>query len=1078
MSRTKLAIALVYLAVFLGSTFFGSPASAQNQSVGSGDWFDDNNWLDQFGNQDHPRDADNHTVHISGNHIIQILGGLAETDGDLHVGDVGGGTAGSGELHLLGDSSLNVSGFLDVGGAAGTQNALIIDTTGQLNGILRVGQNSSSLALMELHNGTVSGALQLGSLGSGRLDMFGGQFIGGNFQEPLEILNGGTLNQFGGSIEALSGTTVMEGSSEFNLIGGSAQLNQLTTRGGKIFVEGANGSTPSLTVAETLLVRSFFLAGQVNQSGELMIGPGGEVNVNLGFLASDRGASTTMTGGSLNGVGSVGDLVVSGGLFDGSAGQVTTAGSFLVQEGDNDQASIATFRGSLQTTVADAFAIGLSNQGNAKAEIADNASIESGSVQVGNAGLLAELEMSGGNLTTNFLLVGNGANQSRLNLSGGIVAVAQSSAIGRTSEATATFGGTVDVLSVNSFEVGEESDGTGTLVMNDQANLETGQLIVGRRGTGIANLNGQSTIDATTVFVGTDVGSNGSLNINDNGRLQTTQSLIVGNAENSDASVHVQNDGILNVGGSAFLATQDVPSIAHLEVVDRGQINISGDLFAGNLQGDVTVNVGFLDDDALLNVGGDASFGGSNSTTRVKVDGGEFRANNIFFDGFVPETTETVLDFRGGIITTNNNLEFKRGVQAEFGIGTLDVGQDLVIANEQTSQANSVSVTQFDGSVLVGRDFEFVADGESVYSLQGGLLDVAANANLGTGESDDAGFGFFEQQAGVFHVAGDLNNIGIEHVQLGGQLEVDGFLNVGNANDATFADFQIEGGSVHVQRSLHVRNDSLSILGGRLDVLEHIEVGDETNQEGFADFTISGGMVETPSLVIRSAGESSNSIDFEGGQILANEIFINSAGDSEATFNQFGGQLHTNEIITVGDSASYAIIGGSLQSISQSLRVDSDLVIGGEGELIFRNGEVVDVTGSLFIFDTNLFLGGNAEISEGVLNLQQIEGLEGDGFLSLLDIGAPANLLSGDALDGVHLLENFDATRLTEAAFLAESTGGNLNGPAFALVEGTAYGHSGTVGIAFANFSAVPEPGSGSMLIVLVGAMLLDRRRR
>lgn len=1061
--------------IFFGCLLFCQSSFAQNQSVGSGDWFNDANWLDNFGNNDHPTQGDNHEVHLSGGHLLQILAGNASTDGDLHIGDVGGGALGSGELHVLESGSLDVDGFLNIGGSAGTQNRLLVNTTGQVSGVLRVGQNSQTEAIVDLQNGTLTGSLQLGLLGQGRLNLSGGQFVGGNFNNPLGVFRGGLLNQTGGSLLVSSGVTEIESTGQYLLTGGTAEVNEMQLRGGIVDVSSTQPGGASLTVDGVFQNRSF-LAGGLNDSGILRIGEGGNVTVDAGFIANDRSAMILMTGGTLAATGTIADLVVDDGKFVGSSGTVTAESDFLIQGGSNDQASTVEFSGDLQADISDTIAVGLSNNGNARLDIKDNASVETGGLQVGNLGNQAEFNLSGGSLISNSILAGNGATNTKVNLSGGITQVAGASVFGRTSNAEVNLSNDADILSTAQFELGQEAGVSGTLNMSNTANLETGQLIVGRRGTGIANLAEQSTTEATTIFAGVSEGGEGTISLTENATLKSSQSLILASSENSSGQVRVADNATLDVGGSMFMATNDVDSSARIDVFDDANVKVGGDLFAGNFQGEATINIDSLSGNAVFEVVGDANFGGTQSDTFVNVNDGEFKANNIFFDGFQPDLTSNRLELIDGKISTTNNLEFQRGVTAQLAGGTIEVGQDLIVGNNESAQSDSVIIEQNNSDVFVNRNFEIVADGETTYQILDGTLDVAGNANLGTGLSDNAGFGVLQQDGGQFSVAGDLTNLGLEHVHENGQLVVNGNLNVGDDNDETFASLHIAGGTVDVQNSVRVANDEFSISDGTLNVVNSIAVGSFTNPESFADFTIDGGFLQTGDFLLESIGSSSVSTNLNGGKLVSDRIRITATDDADAAFTQFGGELVTDEILTDGEFATFGILGGSLETRSQSLFVDGDLVIGGEGELKFKNGEIFDVTGSFVSFDASVF--GDLDFPAGVLDLSQLDEIVGeDGFLPLIQVGDNTNLLSGDALDLIHLIEGFNAERFNELQFLAEFNGGTLNGRAFALAEGTTFGHEGSVGIAFANFSSVPEPGSCVILVTLLVAAASRRRR-
>lgn len=1066
-----------YLGVVLVIALLPTSLLGQNQTVGSGDWFNVLNWLDEFGNKDHPEQGDNHTnTNISGGHTIQIFSGLATTDGNLNIGDIGGGTVGSGTLEILGSASYDSGGvgLIRIGGSAGTTGRLLIDTTGQVNGVFRVGQNSSSEALLELNNGTINGPIQLGFIGSGRLEMNGGLITGGGFIDPLSIRNGGIFNQHDGLVNISGETTIIEASGTYNIFGGGAQMSNLEMEGGTLRVV-ANGAGPAnLDISEILLVRSRIAGGNITHNVLFEIGDGANINVNAGFLALDAGASTNMTGGILNATGSLGELIVEDGTFTAVSGQVNTQQDFSVQGGNQANLAEVMFLGNTDVNIGDALAIGLSNGGNASVTIDDNSTVNSSSVQIGNAGNFAQLKVLGGFLETQTLLSGNGANDSHLDLQGGGVFASNAVVIGDTSDSTATMNGSAILNATNQIELGQENGANGTLNMAENASIDTGQFIVGRRGAGIASLNGSSVVDASAVFLGAEENGTGEIFVNENAMMTIDSSLVMALVENSNALVRVQNNGKLVTGGGAFLASTDVDSAAQLEVFDDGIIQVGGDLFAGNVQGAATVNVGNPGSNSQLNVAGNASFGGSRSVTRLNIDGGQFMADNVFFDGFQPDLTDNQFNISGGTLGTNLNLEFQRGIIANLSGGNINVGNDFVVANDNSAQSDSVIINQDGGIVNVGQNFLFNGNSESVYGLNGGALNVAGDVQFGI--ADEGHNVEFVQSDGLFSVAGNYHNLGLQHQQIGGQSVIQGMMTVGDSNRSSFdaGALDVFGGTLDAQ-SIQILNGSASLGGGTIHATDFVAVGDSLEVDNFSTMTIFGGTLISQQLKIQAGAESASFVDLVGGDVMLNEIFIQSFDpESSASLLQDGGSLKVNRISIEGESALYGLLGGTLESLNQSLDVDGDLLITEDGEIIFKDGEVITVSGQFASFDA-----GGPGPSSGIFNLEQLFPPQtGDGYISLIEVGDNSNLRTGTALDDILLLQNFNAVRLDENDFFAMKTNGTLDFAAFALVEGTNVGQADTIGIVFANISAIPEPSSVLAICLMAPALALLRRNR
>lgn len=96
-------------------------------------------------------------------------------------------------------------------------------------------------------------------------------------------------------------------------------------------------------------------------------------------------------------------------------------------------------------------------------------------------------------------------------------------------------------------------------------------------------------------------------------------------------------------------------------------------------------------------------------------------------------------------------------------------------------------------------------------------------------------------------------------------------------------------------------------------------------------------------------------------------------------------------------------------------------------------------------------------------------------YLPLITIGDNASLLDFDALDQIAVVGLLAGTnqRFTEFDFQI----GIGDAAGWALVEGSGFGAESTIGIAFSNPAAVPEP-STFCLGVVASLMLVRRRKR
>lgn len=264
--------------------------------------------------------------------------------------------------------------------------------------------------------------------------------------------------------------------------------------------------------------------------------------------------------------------------------------------------------------------------------------------------------------------------------------------------------------------------------------------------------------------------------------------------------------------------------------------------------------------------------------------------------------------------------------------------------------------------------------------------------------------------------------------------------------------------------------------------------------EGEADVSLAGGRVETSTFVVRSSGTGIASA-FISGTVVADTITMESTDDGDSQIVQFGGSVTTSRIRTDGDFSNYLLAGGSLNPTNGgALTIESDLNLTELGELVLSGTELATITGSLnsVSFDFGgageaLLLAATEEESrrtQGIINALAPElminpdlFINEAGYVPLIHVGNTSNLASGEAFDDILLLTNLPGARFDELDFFGNLQPGGTAGFFFSLVPGERFGQSGTVGVTFANFVAVPEP-SSIVLLTLSCMSLTSRRRR
>jgi|GEM_PF-2145875 len=1041
-----------------------------NQAILGGDWFSDSNWEDPDGDNEAPQTGDGHDVHVAGNTVIVIAAGDAVADKGLIVGDTEGGIPGTGQLQIIGSGNLNVGEEFIISGES--TNRVLIDTSGdiQVGDDFGVGTRAGIAgggfipfrSELTLRQGSVNA--QQFIVGLGTVEMQGGSVDVSATGTAFAVNRLGIINQSGGRIRSTGGNGLVSGN--FNLIG-NAEID-LTGRlrlidGGLLDLSGnVLVNLDDFTVGD-------LAAGGVSNSGTANIADNAEVNVFGDLVVGDRGATSVInqTGGTVTS----GSLRIGEGAnasFNQSGGEVEVDGQTLIgvnSTGTLNLSGDAVYRNDLALF---ALGVGVGRTGNLV--MSGNAQLIADQVQIGNDGI-ADARLSG--------------------------------------NARVTAGTTFIAALANGVESSE-----GLLELRENAEYRGSDVVVGNAGAGDLILAGSSLLAAEDVFVGRDDNSTGAIQVLDNARLEAT--------------------GIL------ALASNDAANSAIL-VVDEGEVTIGGNSLAGNVQGEATIRIGESGVGGSVTVAGDASFGGSRSTTELTIDSGEFQAKNVFFDGFDPDNTSNTLNLNEGLLRGIENIEFQRGIVGNIAGGILLAGNDLVLGNDPTNDLDAVVVTQTGGQVNVGNDFLLQEANRARYTLEDGEINVDRDAVLG---SDDAAPGSFIN--GSFNVAGGEFKVGrnlvldtiVVRIQ-GGEVDVTG--NLQTASPDAAPDIRQSGGRLNVSGDYLLPDGNHDLSGGSV-VANRAVIGSLINAASFGSLDISGnatfqtdelqvlagvgnessvnieqGELRTNRFIVQATGDGQADVSIDGGRIVADRLTIRSAdqgiasaftlgaidasiisiestGDGDSQLFQLGGEIITSQIRQDGDFSSYVIAGGTLTPANGAeLTIEGDLNLTAFGELILSGTELATITGSLNSFA--LDFGGEGallvaaategEEPQGIINalapglaINPDLFIGGTGYVPLINVEDTSNLNSGDALDEILLLTSIQGARLDELDFLANLQTGTLNGPFFSLVSGENFGQAGTVGIAFANLTAVPEPATVTLILSMLVSLLAKHQQK
>ena len=293
-----------------------------------------------------------------GSLLTSGAGTFTTVTGTLNLGTVTGGTyAMSGDLQLVGNTTLSGPGSMNLSGAAqiGTNgNNFTLTNNSTIQGTGLIGSNAGSLYenLNVTNNGSIIAS-------GGVLNVAGNGTLTNGATGVLEAQGGATLhvsNTFSSS--DFSGGTLSNGSYEALGAGSTIQINSLGTSGGEIATNAANivlsGAGAAIVDADNLNALSDFHDNLADgsfivENGNQFVAPSGVDFTNAGSVDVGAGSSfttgvasnyvqsagSTQVDGTMTSVG--GAVNIDGGTLDGNGtvvGNVTIGANGTLAPGD------------------------------------------------------------------------------------------------------------------------------------------------------------------------------------------------------------------------------------------------------------------------------------------------------------------------------------------------------------------------------------------------------------------------------------------------------------------------------------------------------------------------------------------------------------------------------------------------------------------------------------------------------------------------------------------------------------------------------------------------------------------------
>ncbi|MCJ7993914.1 autotransporter domain-containing protein [Rhizobium cremeum] len=610
------------------------------------------------------------TVGNDGTGFINILDGAEVASGSFYIG---GGPTGTGTVTLQDNSKLFATGDLYVGyggdpvdGADGHLYIYSGSDATSVNGVIADGLNTTGAVLVDGVGSTWNNVslLMVGGGGVGTLDIVNGGYVhsGSATIANLATASGSTVTVDGvGSEWSIDTSLVVGGSTEGHLditnggvVGAStAALGYASGGNGHVSVAGANSSwtvtndlyvgldgtgdvsieasglveagavylgyasaaVGAITVDDAVLNVTDRIGVGYDGTGTLTVRDGGTVHSDgaiLGWNATGQGtASVSGTGSRWENT----DTLYVGNLGDGfltiaAGGVVTSTDGYVGTENGSDSEATVTGAGS-SWEMSGAFLVGHNTGSQGTVTVSAGGSISA------LQGILGDLAGSVGTMT----VTGAGSTWSALVDSS--VLYSGDLNVGRfgTGYLTVSDGGSVIG---NRLHIGNEAGSSGTVVVSGAGSNLTiaGRLSVGIEGDGVLTVANGATVSADRIVIADDAASSGTINIG----AARGQSASAAGTIDSATVVFGDGDGeiVFNHTGSSYAFASDVEGAGTLSFLS-GLTLLTGDYsaFTGDLSiegGLVSVNSSTLT--AVANVLSGATLGGSGTLGNVAVASG------------------------------------------------------------------------------------------------------------------------------------------------------------------------------------------------------------------------------------------------------------------------------------------------------------------------------------------------------------------------------------------------------------------------------------------------------------------------
>ena len=882
-------------------------------------------------------------------------------------------------------------------GAASAGNLLAVSGGGQLvsgNGYLGYyagGSNNLALVSDAASSWNYSGSLTVGYYGSGN---------------QLVVSNGAQATGYGGVIGLDANANnnsalVSGGGSAWTNLGdvyvGNGVGNQLTVaNGGKMFVSGstyvgaltsASNNVVQVGGAQAVLVSQLnFYVGEFGSGNQLLVGAGGCVSNNYGFIGYASGANnnSALISGSHALWQNLGDLNIGNG---GTGNQLTIGNGGRVLNNNGYVGSLDS--NAVYVTGVNSF---WGNQAN---------------VYVGNSGTGNQLLMDSGAQVNvgGHLYVGNFGAGSVLGIADATLMVSSNSYIGWDTSAVSNrvwVSGGSTMWNTLELRLGYLSAGNQLTVSNGA----TVQSTAGYVGNGwqahdnVALVTGANSAwqNSGDFFVGNN-GSSNQLVVAAGGSVGSANSYLGYNpGANFNTALVTGSNSSWNTGGNlviGYYGTNNQLTIAAGASVNSVNAYLGFKNLANNNTVLVTDNgsvwnnndslqIGYNGWGALLTVsnGGTVSSGrlvvGSNGVGGVVVDGGQLVAT---------AAPSIIGDSGNGSLTVHAGLArfaaLALGNQGIGGLaqdgGTVDVLGPLTfadgVAGYGMASLTGGQLLATNGLTTLGRL------GWTVMNVDGGLL-RAQDVRVGASSSGSSGFGsFLNINSGSCFVAGTLDaghdSAGLGTIKLNGGALVAANEIIGNSGTGWFTqgDALLGGNGLNSVGSLVVGANAASSGNYTLNAGTLSATSETVGDSGTGWFQQTGGTNTVNNLTLGASAGGAGIYLLSGGALVASNEFIGGSGVGQ--FSQSGGTNTIWGTLNIGSGAGgfgyYELDSGKISAGNINIQANGVLTnLGGNVDCVVLNlGTFVHAGGDFnaqLINQGTFLMTTNFAPSEGVVN--------------------------------------------------------------------------------------------------------------